>query len=204
MAGWDELGGKMPGSAGQGSSSVEGAVDYDTLMDMYTQSTTGSGGVTAGSSLGNYLGQEFGLSADELKYITPLDQTGLEMLAEKLDLDLDTIRNVYAETVKGSSMTAGQSLAEMQGNMQNRMAASGLATSGQEAFRAGTTKEMIQRTYGQDMSTAQLGKKSDIESKQLTYGASKFDEEQRLLNQFYSDVSGIKQLQAQQSGGGKK
>ena len=194
----------QPGSAGGGGSEIQGAVDYDTLMDMYNQSISATGGINRGSSLGNYLGQEFDLSADQLKYITPLDQTGLEMLAEKLDLDLETIRNVYAETVKGASLTAGESLAEMQRNMQNRIQVSGLATSGQEAFRTGTIQDTVKRAYGQEMDTARLGKVSDIKSKNIAYDASKFDEEQRLLNQFYSDVAGIKQLQASQASGGKK
>lgn len=192
----------IPG--GSPTSDVTGAVDYDTLMDMYNQSVGASGSIGAGTALGNYLGQEFDLSAEQLKYITPLDQTGLEMLAEKLDLDLDTIRNVYAETVKGASLSAGESLAEMQRNMQNRISASGLATAGTERFKATTTEDMIKRVHGTEMSSARLGKSSDIASKEIAFGASKFDEEQRLLNQFYSDITGIKQLQAQQSSGGKK
>ena len=56
----------QPGSAGGGGSEIQGAVDYDTLMDMYNQSISATGGINRGSSLGNYLGQEFDLSADQL------------------------------------------------------------------------------------------------------------------------------------------
>ena len=190
--------------AGSGSD-VKGAIEYDTLYDLWNQSYTPGSGIAQGSALGNYLGDEFKFKQDHLQYITPLDFTGLQTLSEKLGIDMETIRNVYADTVRGASLSAGESLAEMQSNMKNRVAATGMAVAGSEAFKADTSRAIVERAYGADLGAARLGKEADTASKNIAYSASKFDEEQRLLNQFFADVGKVKQLQAQESsGGGKK
>ena len=135
-----------------------GSIGYDALMEMYDESKNASGGIQAGTSLGAYLGNEFDLSANQLKYITPIDNTGLEMLSRKLGIDLDTVRNVYADTITGASLSAGESLNEARRNMENRLVSSGLATGGSETFRAQTSEDLLRKATGQDITAARTGK----------------------------------------------
>lgn len=165
---------KMGGKSGSAkSNSNAGGLDYDQLMSQYSSGT-----------LGDYLGDEFDLGDEYMKYITPLSAEPFQIAREGRDQKL---------TAAGSS--AIQALGKTKAEASDVRGKSDLAFSSSIEDTVNQAKRGLFSDY-----------KSGAGQAVSSFGSTKYDEEQRQLERFYDDIGGIismKEAKEADSGGKK-